>query len=225
METNELINYLSIKYSIEESKLNEIIRFESPPLDIRDLLITISPSSHIIKVSLKDKELEFNSLDELEKKFPKIILFVFPIYGAFEYGGDNLDIQNALKKFVLEFGKFVRNEVVVFDYWSQDEFDYEQYNIQKKEVMDIFNISSDDCPCILVSNKSPHSWNKSYNDKKAILIILKNLKSSEIGPKLRKLAGNLENLKFPSSWGNKWDRFIKWFKENDIIVRVLGSLL
>lgn len=268
METNELINYLSKKYSIDESKLKKIIRieremigleaanhidFKNPdgswetlPKDegfdkyrspfVKDRRSFDEYHNHdrfhakhweiygpnLIKVSLKDKELEFLSLDELEEKFPEIILFIFPIYGAFEYIGENLDIQKALKKFALDFGKFVGNEVVVFDYWSQDEFDYEQYKRQK-EVMKIFNISSDDCPCILVSNESPYSWNKSDNDKKAVLIILKNLKSSEIGSKLRKLADNLEDLRFPSSWGNKWDRFVNWCDSNDIIGKGLGA--
>jgi len=178
-----------------------------------------------IIVSLKDKEYEFDSLAELEKNLPEISMFVVIIYGAHETIGVNAEIQKALKKFALDFGKYVESEVIVIDYWTKEEFNYKQYKMQEEKIMKTFNIPNDACPSILVSNVPPSSWNEAGSNKKSVLIHFKNYNPSEIGSKLRKLSDNLEDLKMPSVWGERWDCLIKWCKDNGVFSTAFGIVI
>jgi hypothetical protein len=160
-------------------------------------------------------------IDEFITLFPKLTLFLIPLYGIHELG-ENQDVQREIKKFAVAFGSKTGKEMLVFDYWTGDEFDYDQYERLESHILEKFEISQSKLPAILVSNRSPYAWDEADEDKKMVILSFKNFPPSELGERLRKLREDLRYLRLPSKWGHDWRRFIAWAHKRDLIGVVTG---
>jgi hypothetical protein len=155
--------------------------------------------------------------------FPKLTLFVVPLYGIHEVG-ENQAVQQEIKKFAVAFGRKTGKELLVFDYWTADEFDYEQYERLESHIMDKLGISQSKLPAILISNRSPYAWEETDEDKRMVVLSFRNFPPSELGKSLRKLREDLRYLRMPSKWGHDWKRFIAWAHRRNVVGTATGVL-
>ena len=160
-------------------------------------------------------------IEEFIPLFPKLTLFVVPLYGIHEIG-ENQAVQQEIKKFAVAFGRKTGKELLVFDYWARDEFDYDQYERLESQILEEFGISQSKLPAILVSNRSPYAWNEADEDKKMVVLSFRNFPPSELGRSLRKLREDLRYLRLPSKWGHDWIRFVAWAHKRNILGTVTG---
>lgn len=247
-----LITYLSEKYSIDTDRLRKYIFVDKEVIDIFRLDEIRHGREAKPKSSREEMEEHTRAyyhvavrgdrdivhlgyggtfrggarsydVSEFIALFPNMILFVVPLYGIYELGG-NLDIQRAIKNFAVDFGKRVGKEVMVFDYWTEESFDTVQYELQEKHIIDKFNISEAKLPGILISNRSPYAWDEADDSKKMVMLSFRNYPLSEIGTSLRKIRRDLRYLKLPSQWGHDWKRLIHWAQRRDLLGAVTGVL-
>jgi hypothetical protein len=175
-----------------------------------------------VKIKLNEQIKEYD-IEDFLKQFPSLILFVVPLYGAFEYRGKKKEVQESIKKFAVEFGNHVRKEVMVFDFWTEKDFEVSQYENQENTIMKKFNIQSNKLPAILVSNKQPFSWDPSDKSAKWVVLSFSNCDITEIGSRLLKISSRLDELQLPSKWGHNWSQFKTWCKSVGIIGIILST--
>ncbi|MFH1954697.1 MAG: hypothetical protein ABIL06_24175 [Pseudomonadota bacterium] len=247
MSENELLENLSKQYLIPKARLSEYISLGKEVVGLMDPKgnvvmigeelycqpreISKMPGLHfpiyggeIVRVKIGKSIKEYKIPDFL-KLFQSLILFVMPLYGAFEYSGQIKEVQDSLRQFSIDFGNRVREEVMVFDFWTEERFDFTQYQNQQKSIMDRFDIKDNDLPAVLVSNRSPFNWDPSDKKGKCIVLSFKIFGSSELGSRLREIASKLNKLELPSKWGHDWSRFKSWCKSTGIIWKLFEAAL
>jgi len=164
-------------------------------------------------------------VDEFIAKFPDLILFLVPLYNAYEYNGEIKQIQEALRKFAVAFGRRVGSEVLVFDYWTNSDFEPEQYDAQQHNIASRMKIPLKKLPALLVANRSPFAWDPSDESGKCVVLTFRGIKESEVGLRLAQIETDLKKLRLPSKWEHDWSRFKNWANAQGLLGAIIGAAL
>ncbi|MGH8499014.1 MAG: hypothetical protein ACRERV_09445 [Methylococcales bacterium] len=167
----------------------------------------------------------YYKIAEFLKYFEKKIIFLVPLYGAYEYVGDVLEVQKSIKNFAVDFWNHIGRSVLVFDYWTDEAFNPADYERQEQDVMSRIGISRDKVPALLVSNRSPFSWPNNDSKAKCVVLSFRSINSSDLGPRLSSIARDLKNLNLPSKWSHDWSRLRSWCNKHGILAAALGAVL
>jgi hypothetical protein len=156
--------------------------------------------------------------------FPKLILFIVPLYGPYVYAGSPLEVQNSIKKFAVDFGSRVGRHLIVFDYWTEATFDLDQYERQSSGVMKRLGITEKSLPAIVVSNRNPLNWPRNDSEAKAVVLSFQGIAPSAVPSRIAAIASDLKTLQLPNKWDHSWAQLRSWSERNQVLGGLIGSI-
>ena len=217
----DLFEFLSNTFAVPTEMWAEHITAYSPPLQSR-AIISVRPNLTVV-VKNQVRGVHELQVNELIERIPSMMLCVVPLFTPFEQG-DTREVQIALKSFAQEFGQHVGKDVLVFNFWTRPDFDYDSYAAQKSSLMNNLDVKGRHLPALYVTNRSPFD-SSAFNDPshRGLLLPMRSIGNERIGRRLTEIADNLKELTIPSKWGHSWERLRSWCEQQGILSVLIGA--